>query len=119
MDSLTTTKQLLLRQDAKSYLMKNRQSGAIGHHMDNMANMATLWAQKCITIDVKTYTFLPTQANASLTLWSFFSHNSPMPQLSSTDILIMDASHMTSALKNPHPEFPFAQVGDDTIAALT
>jgi hypothetical protein len=49
----------------------------------------------------------------------FFSHNSPMPQLSSTDIFIMAANDIYNALKNPHHELPFAQVGDDTIAALT
>jgi hypothetical protein len=49
----------------------------------------------------------------------FSPHNSPMPQLSSTDILIMAAKDMTNALKNPHPAVPFAQVGDDTISALT
>jgi hypothetical protein len=49
----------------------------------------------------------------------FFPHNSPMPQLSSTDRLIMAANDMTNAIKNPHPAVPFAQVGDDTIAALT
>jgi hypothetical protein len=49
----------------------------------------------------------------------FFTHNSPMPQLSSTDRLIMAANDMTSALKNPHPEVPFAKVGDDKIEALT
>jgi hypothetical protein len=48
----------------------------------------------------------------------FFPHNSPMPQLSSTDRLIMAANDMTNALKNPHPEVPFSQFGDDTIAAL-
>jgi hypothetical protein len=42
-----------------------------------------------------------------------------MPQLSSTDRLIMADDDMTNALKYPHPEVPFAQVGDDTIAALT
>jgi hypothetical protein len=42
-----------------------------------------------------------------------------MPQLSSTDRLIMAANDMSSAFKNPHPEEPFAQVGDDTIEALT
>jgi hypothetical protein len=31
----------------------------------------------------------------------------------------MAANDMSNALKNPHPEVPFAQVGDDTIAALT
>jgi hypothetical protein len=36
-----------------------------------MANMATLWAQKCITIDVITFTSLPLRVNAQWTLWSF------------------------------------------------
>jgi hypothetical protein len=49
----------------------------------------------------------------------FFPHNFPMPQLSSTDILIMAANDMSNALKNPHPEVPFLHIGDDTIAALT
>jgi hypothetical protein len=42
-----------------------------------------------------------------------------MPQLSSTDRLIMAAKDMSNSLTNPHPDVPFAQVGDDTIAALT
>jgi hypothetical protein len=42
-----------------------------------------------------------------------------MPQLSSTDRLIMAAKDMTDALQNPHPEVPFTHVGDDTISALT
>jgi hypothetical protein len=96
--------------------MKKRQSSALGHHM---ANMATLWAQQCITKDVKTCTFPPPQANASWTLWSFPPHNSPIPQFLSTDRLIMASNDMTNALKNPHPAFPLAQVGDETIAALT
>jgi hypothetical protein len=49
----------------------------------------------------------------------FFPHNSPMPQLSSTDRFIMAANDMTNTLKNTHPAVPFAQVGDDTIAVLT
>jgi hypothetical protein len=49
----------------------------------------------------------------------FSPHNSPMPQLPSTYILIMAANDMTNALKNTHPDVPFAHVGDDTIAALT
>jgi hypothetical protein len=44
-------------------------------------------------------------------------HNSPMPQLSSTDRLIMAANDMANALKHPHPEVPFAHVGDDTITS--
>jgi hypothetical protein len=48
----------------------------------------------------------------------FFPHNHQMPQLSSTDRLIMAAKDMTDALQYPHPEVPFAHVGDDTISAL-
>jgi hypothetical protein len=49
----------------------------------------------------------------------FFPHNYQMPQLSSTDRLIMAAKDMTDALQNPHPAVPFTHVGDDTISALT
>jgi hypothetical protein len=48
----------------------------------------------------------------------FFPHNYQMPQLSSTNILLMSAKDMTDALQNPHPEVPFTSVGDDTISAL-
>jgi hypothetical protein len=48
----------------------------------------------------------------------FFPHNFPMPQLSSTDRLIMAANDIYNGLNNHHPELPFAQVGDDTIDAL-
>jgi hypothetical protein len=30
----------------------------------------------------------------------------------------MAAQDMTDALKHPHPDVPFATIGDDTIAAL-
>jgi hypothetical protein len=48
----------------------------------------------------------------------FFPHNYHMPQLSSTDQLLMPAKDMTDAFKNPHPEVPFASVRDDTNLAL-
>jgi hypothetical protein len=48
----------------------------------------------------------------------FFPHNYQMPQLSSTDRLLMAAKDMTDDLQNPHPEVPFASVVDDTILAL-
>jgi hypothetical protein len=48
----------------------------------------------------------------------FFPHNFQMPQLSSTDRLIMVASDMSNALKPPHPEVPLSHIGDDTITAL-
>jgi hypothetical protein len=48
----------------------------------------------------------------------FFPHNSPMPQMFSTDRILMAAQDMTDALKHPHPDVLFATIGDDTIAAL-
>jgi hypothetical protein len=36
----------------------------------------------------------------------------------STDRILMAAQNMTDALKHPHPDVPFATIGDDTIAAL-
>jgi hypothetical protein len=48
----------------------------------------------------------------------FFPHKYQMPQLSSTDRLLMAAKDMTDAIQNPHPEVPFAHIGDDTISAL-
>jgi hypothetical protein len=48
----------------------------------------------------------------------FFPHNYQMPQLLSTDRFLMAANDMTDALQNPHPQVPFARVGDDTILAL-
>jgi hypothetical protein len=48
----------------------------------------------------------------------FFPHNYQMPQLSSTDRLIMTVKYTTDDLQNSHPEVPFAHVGDDTISAL-
>jgi hypothetical protein len=49
----------------------------------------------------------------------FFPHNSPMPQLSYADMLIMAVNDMANALKCPHPEVLFCHVGDDTITAFT
>jgi hypothetical protein len=48
----------------------------------------------------------------------FFPHNFQMPQLSSTDRLIMAANDMSNAYKKSHPEVPFSHIGDDTITAL-
>jgi hypothetical protein len=48
----------------------------------------------------------------------FFPHNSPMPQMSSTDRVLMAAQDMTDALKHPRPDVSFATTGDDTISAL-
>jgi hypothetical protein len=49
----------------------------------------------------------------------FLPHNYQMPQLSSTDRLIMAAKDMMDALQNPHPAVSFNHVRDDTISTLT
>jgi hypothetical protein len=48
----------------------------------------------------------------------YFPRNYPMPQFSSTDRLLMAAQDTTDAFQNPHPDVPFASIGDDTITAL-
>jgi hypothetical protein len=48
----------------------------------------------------------------------YFPRTYQMPKLSSTDRLLMAAKDMTDAFRNPHPDAPFASVGDDTITAL-
>jgi hypothetical protein len=47
-----------------------------------------------------------------------FPHNYQMPQLSSNDRLLMAAKNMMDALQNPHPDAPFASVGDDTMDTM-
>jgi hypothetical protein len=47
-----------------------------------------------------------------------FPQNSPMPQMSSMDRVLMAAQDITDALKHPHPDIPFVTIGDDTISAL-
>jgi hypothetical protein len=49
----------------------------------------------------------------------FFPHNSPMPQISSTDQLLISAHDMTDALKHTHPDVTFPTIGYETIMALT
>jgi hypothetical protein len=64
--------------------------------------------------------YISTTANERIVdTLEFFPHNYQMPQLSSTDRVLMAAKDMTDALQNPHPKAPFASVGDNTIAALT
>jgi hypothetical protein len=41
-----------------------------------------------------------------------------MPQMSSTDRVLMVAQDMNDALKHPHPYVPFSTIGDNTISAL-
>jgi hypothetical protein len=48
----------------------------------------------------------------------FFSHNYQKPDLSPTERFLMAVKEMMDVLQNPHPEVPFASIGDDTISAL-
>jgi hypothetical protein len=48
----------------------------------------------------------------------FFPYNFPMPQMPSTDRILMAAQDMPDALKHPHMGVTFATIGDDTITAL-
>jgi hypothetical protein len=57
--------------------------------------------------------YISTTANERIVdTLEFFPHNYQMPQLSSTDRLIMASKDMTDALQNPHLAFPFTSVGD-------
>jgi hypothetical protein len=47
-----------------------------------------------------------------------FLHNYQMPQLSSTNRLLMAAKDMTDTFQNPHQDVPFASVEDDTVKSL-
>jgi hypothetical protein len=42
-----------------------------------------------------------------------------MPQISSTDRLLMSAHDMTDALRHPHPYVPFSNIGYYTMALTT
>jgi hypothetical protein len=48
----------------------------------------------------------------------FFPQNSPMRQMSFTDLILMASQDMTGALKHPHQDVLFATIGEDTISAL-
>jgi hypothetical protein len=62
---------------------------------------------------------LTTASDRIVDTLELFPHNYQMPQLSSTDRLLMAAKDMTDAFQNPHPDVPFASVVDDTITALS
>jgi hypothetical protein len=67
--SWITTKQILLRQDAKSLHTINQESDALGHPV---GNMDILWVPQCIITDVKIYTPRPQPVNASWILSGSF-----------------------------------------------
>jgi hypothetical protein len=67
MTSWITTKQLLLRQDAKSLHTRNQESDALAHPT---GTMDILWVPQCIITNVKMYTSRP--VNTSWILSSSF-----------------------------------------------
>jgi hypothetical protein len=60
----------------------------------------------------------PTVSERIMDTLEFFPHNYQMSQLSSNDRLLMAAKDMTDAFQYPHPDVPFASVGNDTVKAL-
>jgi hypothetical protein len=95
--------------------VKNLHKGELG---PLITSQDTHWAHSCIIVDVKKK-IISISSGCIVDTLKFFPHNSPMPQLSPTDIPLMAANDMTDALKHHHPDGPFNPVGDDTINALT
>jgi hypothetical protein len=73
---------------------RNHEKGALGHPP---GNMDIPWTQQCIITDVKMYTSLLRLAKELWTHWSSSHKKLQMPQLSSTEKLIMAAKDMTDA----------------------
>jgi hypothetical protein len=114
MESWITTRQLLLHQDAKLSPTRNQEAVNLGYsRSDGYSLGPTRHHDRCQNVYIST-----TTSNRIVDTLEFFPHNYQMPQLSSTDQLLMAAKDMTDAFQNPHPDVPFACVGDDTIAAL-
>jgi hypothetical protein len=59
-----------------------------------------------------------TASEHKVNILEFFPHNSPMPQISSADRILMAAQDMTYALNYSYPDVPFVTIRDDTISAL-
>jgi hypothetical protein len=107
MGSWITTRQLLLHQDAKSSPTRNQASGELGLLM---GNVDTHMVPPCIITGVKMYTSRQRPATASWTLSNSFP-----------TIIKCHSYHPSPGYswQHPHPDVPFASVGDDTTAALT
>jgi hypothetical protein len=94
--------------------MKNRHKDAPGQHMGNLDGLGPAMKHyRCQNVYITA-----TASERIVDTLEFFPHNSPMPQMSSTDRILTTAQDMTDALKHPHPEVPFTTIGDDTISAL-
>jgi hypothetical protein len=114
MDSWITTKQLLLRQDAKSLHTRNQESGELGLLA---GSMDTHLVPPCIITGVKMYIYRQRPANVSRILSTYFptivKYHSYRPPIG-----LMASKDMADAFQNPHPEVPCASVRDDTIKSL-
>jgi hypothetical protein len=96
-----TTKQLFLRQDARSSHTRNQASEDRGLLTVNMDIHLVL---PCIITHVKMYT---SRQRPETSPWIL------------TDRFLMTAKDMMDAFQNTHTADPFANVGDDTVKSLT
>jgi hypothetical protein len=110
-----TTKHFLLLQDAQLLHTRNQESDALGrpHGQHGYSLGPAVHHYRCQNVYISA-----TASECIVDTLEFFPHNYQMPQLSSTDRILMAAKDMTDALQNYHPEVPFARVGDDTTSAL-
>jgi hypothetical protein len=93
--------------------MRNQENDALGLPTGNFSLGPAMHHYQCQNVYI-----LATVSERIMDTLEFFTHNYQMPQLSSTERLLMTAKDMTDALQNHHPEVPFSRVGDDTISAL-
>jgi hypothetical protein len=73
----------------------------------------TMHNYRCQNVNIST-----TASERIVDTLEFLPRNYQMPQLSSTDRLLMTARDIMDAFQNPHPAVPLASVGNDTIEAL-
>jgi hypothetical protein len=93
---------------------ENRKATHLGSHGQHVYLLGpTMHHYRCQNVYI-----LDTASECIVNTLEYFPHNYQMPQLSSTNRLIMAAKDVMDAFQNPHPEVPFARVGDDTISAL-
>jgi hypothetical protein len=111
-----TTKGHLLHQDARSlHMTKTSQRQTWAPHGQHGHSMGpAMQNYRCHNVYI-----VSTPSKRKVDTLEFFPHNSPMSRLSSTDRLPMAANYMTDVLKHPHPDGPFAKIGDDTLTALS
>jgi hypothetical protein len=110
-----TTKQILLCQDEKIIAhekLTQRQTWAPHGKSGNSLGPA-MHHYICENVYISS-----TASEGIIDTLEFFPHNLPMPQISSTDRLLMATNGMTDALKHTHPDVPLSAIGDETITAL-